>query len=81
MFSYEYQYFDGEYLHTLNLINVNLDKTVATIAITCAGGISVKDFNLQQDKNRLYFEYGLLLDNKGLRSKRDSRKRRRYAYH
>lgn len=34
----------------------------ATIAITCAGKISVKDFDLQEDGNELYFEYGPLLD-------------------
>lgn len=63
MYNYEYQYFDGEYFHTLNLMDVSLDKTVATIAITCAGKISVRDFDLQENENGLHFEYGPLLDN------------------
>lgn len=62
MSNYEYNYFDGEYFHTLNLVNISQNKTVATIAITYAGRISVKDFDLQENENGLYFEYGPLLD-------------------
>ena len=62
MSNYEYVLFDGEYFHTLNLINVSQDKTVATVAITCAGKINVQDFDLQENENGLYFEYGTLLD-------------------
>ena len=50
MSNYEYNYFDGEYFHTLNLVGLNQDSMVATVAVTYAGGISVKDF-----------EYGPLL--------------------
>lgn len=62
MNSYEYEYFDGEYFHTLNILAINKDKMVATIAITCAGKISVQEFDLQENGNGLYFEYGPLLD-------------------
>ncbi len=62
MFNYEYRYFDGEYFHTLNILAINKDRMATTIVITCAGKISVKDFDLQQNGNGLYFEYGPLLD-------------------
>lgn len=62
MNSYEYEYFDGEYFHTLNILAINKDKMVATIAITCAGKISVQEFDLQENENGLYFEYDPLLD-------------------
>ena len=61
MSNYEYNYFDGEYFHTLNLVGLNQDSMVATVAVTYAGGISVKDFDLLQDESGLYCEYGPLL--------------------
>ena len=61
MSNYEYELFDGEYFHTLNIVKINASKTVATIAITYAGKISVQDFDLQENENGLYFEYGPLL--------------------
>ena len=63
MSNYEYNSFDGEYFHTLNLMDVSLDRTIATIAVTCAGKISVQEFDLYENENGLYFEYGPLLDN------------------
>ncbi len=62
MSNYEYELFDGEYFHTLNLVNISQDKTVATIAVTCAGKISVQEFDLQENENGLYFEYGVMND-------------------
>lgn len=61
MTNYEFELFDGEYFHTMNLVKVDEDNGTVTVAITCAGKISVKDFDLQQDDNGLYFEYGPLL--------------------
>lgn len=58
MTNYEFRLFDGEYFHTLNLVNVDEDNKTATVAITYTGRISVKDFDLQQDNTGLYFEYG-----------------------
>ncbi len=63
MSNYEYNYFDGEYFHKFNIVEIDDDKMTATVAITCAGRISVQDFDLQQNENGLYFEYGPLLDN------------------
>lgn len=62
MNNYEYEYFDGEYFHKLNIIDVDEENNVATIAITCAGKISVQEFDLLEDEDGLYFEYGPLLD-------------------
>lgn len=62
MSNYEYEYFDGEYFHTLNIIDVGDNNRIATIAITCAGKISVQEFDLLEDENGLYFEYGPLLN-------------------
>lgn len=60
MTNYEFELFDGEYFHTLNLINVDEENKIVTVAITYTGRISVKDFNLLQDDNGLHFEYGPL---------------------
>lgn len=60
MTNYEFELFDGEYFHTLNLINVDEENKIVTVAITYTGRISVKDFDLQQDNTGLYFEYGPL---------------------
>lgn len=62
MSGYEYEYFDGEYFHKLNIIDVDDSNKIATIAITCAGKISVQEFDLLEDEDGLYFEYGPLLD-------------------
>ena len=57
MTNYEYELFDGEYFHTLNIIEIDKDNMQATIAITYAGKISVQEFDLQEDEDGLYFEY------------------------
>lgn len=44
-------------------MDVSLDRTIATIAVTCAGKMSVQEFDLYENENGLYFEYGPLLDN------------------
>ncbi len=55
----EYRFYDGEYFHKFNMVELNKDKMTATMAITCAGKISVRDIDLLQDDNGLYFEYGV----------------------
>lgn len=62
MSDYEYNYFDGEYFHKFNIVEIDDDNMTATIAITYAGRISVQEFDLQENENGLYFEYGPLLD-------------------
>lgn len=58
----EYEFHNGEYFITFDVIELNEENNTATIAITCAGKISVQELDLKQDENGLYFEYGPLLD-------------------
>lgn len=57
MSNYEYELFDGEYFHTLNIVALDKDNMQVTIAITHAGKITVKEIDLQEDEDGLYFEY------------------------
>ena len=59
---YEYEYFDGEYFYVFNIIGIDKENRIATMAISCAGKISVQDIDLKEDENGLYFEYGPLLN-------------------
>ena len=58
----EYETHNGEYFIKFDVVELNEDNNIATIAITCAGKISVQEFDLYEDENGLYFEYGPLLD-------------------
>lgn len=60
MTNYEYEFYDGEYFTTFNVVDLNEENKIATMAITYAGKISVQDIDLLQDDNGLYFEYGPL---------------------
>lgn len=62
MSNYEYELFDGEYFHKFNMIEINESQTTATIAVTYAGKISVQEFDLYENENGLYFEYGVMND-------------------
>ena len=53
---------NGEYFITFDVIELNEDNHSITIATSCAGKISVQEFDLYEDENGLYFEYGPLLD-------------------
>ena len=52
----EYQHYDGEAFITFNI--VNLEENNVTLAVTNRGKISILDYDLYEDKNGLYFEYG-----------------------
>ena len=58
----EYEMYNGEYFITFNVVAISENDLTATMAITCAGKISVQEIDLQQDENGLYFEYGPLLE-------------------
>ena len=58
----EYEFYNGENFVIFNIIGLNTDNNVATMAITCAGKISVQDIDLKEDENGLYFEYGPIFD-------------------
>ena len=55
----EFEFFDGEYFITLNIVDINTDRKQITVAVTNVGRISVITYDLMTDDNgKLYFEYG-----------------------
>ena len=55
----EFEYFDGEYYITFNIVNINFEKQTIEVAVTNRGKISVVEYDLIQDSNGdFYFEYG-----------------------
>ena len=53
----EFQFFDGEDTVVFNIVAVEGNKI--TVAVTRSGKISVTDYDLYEDENGLYFEYGV----------------------
>ena len=53
----EFQFFDGEDTVVFNIVAMEDDKI--TVAVTRSGKISVCDYELYEDENGLYFEYGI----------------------
>lgn len=53
----EFQFFDGENTVVFNIVAVERNKI--TIAVTKCGKISVSEYDLYNDENGLYFEYGI----------------------
>ncbi|MBR4407020.1 MAG: hypothetical protein IKT27_01760 [Clostridia bacterium] len=52
--------FDGENDIIFNILDVNTEKMVITIAVTRMGKIFVTEYDLKLDKeNNLYFQYGV----------------------
>ena len=58
----EFEFYNGEHFVIFDIVDLNRENNVATMAITCAGKISVQEIDLHQDENGLYFEYGPLFD-------------------
>ena len=58
----EFQFYDGEEFITFNLIDINTEKKEITVAVTNRGRISVHTFDLLEYCDRLYFEYGVDLN-------------------
>ena len=56
----EYEYFNGEYNITFNLIEIDDEKREVVVAISNLGKIGVCTFDLYFDGKRRYFEYGCL---------------------
>lgn len=57
MENFEFIYNDGEVDITFTIIYLQ-EKTI-TVAVSDRGKISVREFDLHQDLNGTYFEYGL----------------------
>lgn len=59
----EFQFFNGEYDITFNILDINTEKMIITLAVSNLGKISVIEYDLKRDKdNNLYFEYGCMFD-------------------
>ena len=56
----EFSLFDGEFNITFNILDINVEKMIITVAVTKAGKIFVTKYDLKLDKeNNLYFQYGV----------------------
>ncbi len=53
----EFQFFDGEDTVVFNIVAVEDNKI--TVAVTKSGKIVVTDYDLYEDENGSYFEYGI----------------------
>ena len=59
MYLREFEFFNGEYDITFNILDINTEKMAITLAVTNLGKISVIEYELKRDKeDNLYFEYG-----------------------
>ena len=56
MYLKEFEYFDGEKIVTFNIVEMK-EKSI-TVAVTNQGKISLLEYDLFQDEEGLYFEYG-----------------------
>ncbi len=59
---YEYKHFDGYDYTTFDIIETDVDRMKITVAVTYIGRISVITYELYEDENGLYFEYGPLFN-------------------
>lgn len=57
---YEFEHFDGADFTTFNIIENDSNRMQITVAVSYIGKISVVTYDLYQDENGLYFEYGPL---------------------
>ena len=54
----EFSYHDGECYIIFTILDFNLDNKTITLASVKQGKISVITYDLKQDRNGVYFEYG-----------------------
>lgn len=52
----------GDYI-TFNIIETNVDRELITVAVTYLGKITINSYDLYEDADGLYFEYGPSLIN------------------
>ena len=58
----EYWHFNGDYNVIFNLIEVNTENKIATVAINNLGKLTQETIELRETNNALYFEYGVMND-------------------
>jgi len=55
----EYALWDGENFITFNIVYLDAERNVLTVAVTDTGKIILSEYDLLSDSNgKLYFEYG-----------------------
>jgi hypothetical protein len=55
----EFDYYNGENDTIFNIIDIDVDKMLITLAVSYLGKTSIIDYDLKRDiDNDLYFEYG-----------------------
>ena len=54
----EYDYFNGENFITFDLLEIDDGRHEIVLAVNNSGKISVRTFDLFEDGDRRYFEYG-----------------------
>ncbi len=59
---YEFEYFDGCDYTIFDIIETNEDSMKITVAVSYIGKVSIITYELYEDENGLYFEYGPLYD-------------------
>ncbi len=59
---YEFEHFDGYDYTTFDIIETDVDRKTITVAVTYIGRISITTYELYEDENGLYFEYGPLFN-------------------
>jgi len=55
----EFSLYDSDHYVTFNIVDIDTERQVITVAITNEGKISVCSFELKSNETGLYFEYGL----------------------
>ena len=55
---HEFAIFDGEAWITFNIVDISELKNEISVAVTNRGKITVVTYDLYQDENGYYFEYG-----------------------
>ncbi len=54
----EFESFDGESFKTFNIYDLNQNSNRITVAISSQGRITVDSFDLQEDEDGHFFEFG-----------------------
>ena len=58
LYLHEFKIHDGEAWITFNIVDLNESKNEIAVAVTNRGRVSVVTYDLYQDENGYYFEYG-----------------------
>ena len=59
---FEFDFFDGYDFTTFDILETDFDRQTITVAVTYIGRIRVITYDLYEDENGLYFEYGSLFN-------------------